>query len=295
VPLIYVTSSNAGSGKTGIAVAIARHYAYRGVPTLLARVEGDGDAARDAAFFASLDFVPGSAPATFAPGVLADPGSRDLLVAEGSPADAPAGARIVLIGKSALPEVPSGMAPAVVVVTDVSADAAAQLPESVAGAPVIALTSDRVLAGFEASTVREILNAETLVDGDPSATTCDNLVIAPIGSDAGQPYFRRFQRACVVVRFDKTDQHLAALRSDPVCLVLTGGRRPSEYTFDAARAKGVPVYLSRTDTENTVILLESLFDRTRFVGDAKVERMSGIVEDSGIFDALAIEVPIASA
>ena len=115
----------------------------------------------------------------------------------------------------------------------------------------------------------------------------DHLVIAPIGSDAGQPYLRRFESKAVVVRFDKTDQHLAALRADPNVLILTGGRRPSEYLFDAASAKGIPVLLSRTDTENTVIALEGVFDHTRFQGDRKLDRMAELLEGSGLFEALA--------
>ena len=79
----------------------------------------------------------------------------------------------------------------------------------------------------------------------------------------------------------------AALRADPNVLILTGGRRPSEYLFDAASAKGIPVLLSRTDTENTVIALEGVFDHTRFQGDRKLDRMAELLEGSGLFEALA--------
>ena len=150
----------------------------------------------------------------------------------------------------------------------------------------MSLGDDRVLAGFSVAEARQMLRAEVLVEGDVSDTTCDHLVIAPIASDAGQPYFRRFASKAVVVRFDKTDQHLAAMQSDPACLILTGGRRPSEYLFDAAGAKGIPVLLSRTDTENTVIALEGLFDNTRFIGERKLDRMCELLEESGLFEAL---------
>ena len=43
------------------------------------------------------------------------------------------------------------------------------------------------------------------------------------------------------------------------------------------RPAGVPVMLSRTDTENTVIALEGIFDRTRFHGERKLERMSDLL------------------
>ena len=89
------------------------------------------------------------------------------------------------------------------------------------------------------------------------------------------------------MRFDKTDQHLAALATEPACLILTGGRRPSEYLFDAASARGVPVMLSRTDTENTVIALEGIFDRTRFHGERKLERMSELLGATDLVERVA--------
>jgi hypothetical protein len=295
VPVIYVTSNEPGAGKTGVAAAIARHYAYLGVPTKLARVaDENGNAAADATYYSGLDYVPGTNPAVIEAAAIADPGSRDILVVEGPIGDSPAGARVVLVGRETLPVVPDGVEPSAIVVTAVSNEDSAKLPATVGEAPVIALAPDRTLAGFAVEDVRDLLRPETLVEGDIVDVTCDNLVIAPIGSDAGQPYFRRFQRQAIVVRYDKTDMHLAALRAQPVCLILTGGRRPSEYSFDAARAAGVPMYLSRADTENTVIALEGIFDQTRFHGEAKLERMAELLEGANVYDALAIEVPVPS-
>ena len=290
MPTVYVTSIEPGAGKTGVAAAIARHYAYQGIPTKLVRFTGGDHAADDAKYFAGLFFVPGSPEAPVEPGVFSDPGSRDLAVVEGEPGDAPEGARVVLVGRGAAPAAPEGMEPAAIVVTRVASGDIESIPAEAGGAQVIALAEDRTLAGFTVSNVQRLLNAEVLVEAEP-ATTCDHLVIAPIGSDAGQPYFRRFERAAMVARYDKTDMQLAALRAQPVVLILTGGRRPSEYLFDAARAAEVPVLLSRTDTENTILALETVFDETRFEGEAKLDRMSELLEGANFADALALEVP----
>ena len=149
---------------------------------------------------------------------------------------------------------------------------------------------DETTAALEAARLvrRVALNADVIVQGDDMNATCDHLVVAPISSDAGQPYFRRFPSKAVVVRFDKTDMHLAAMQAAPECLILTGGRQPSGYLFDAAGARGIPVLLSRTDTENTVIALEGIFDRTRFQGERKLDRMAALLEPTGLWDALAI-------
>lgn len=281
--LIYVTSANPGEGKTGVAAAIARHLAYGGTPVRLVRLEDaeGANAMADAAWFGSLDFAPGS-PAT-AETATPSAGEGETLVVEGPVASAPAGAKVVLVARDKKPPAsPEGAV--AIVVTDVDGLEGAR---STAGSPVvIEVGEDRTLAGFSVSEVKAAINAEVLVEGEGGDPTSDHLVIAPIGSDAGQPYFRRFESQAVVVRFDKTDQHLAAIKGHPNLLILTGGRRPSDYLFDAAGANGIPVLLSRTDTENTVIALEGLFDRTRFQGERKLDRMAELLDGSGLFDAL---------
>jgi NAD(P)-dependent dehydrogenase (short-subunit alcohol dehydrogenase family) len=287
LPIVAVTSSESGEGKTGIAAAIARHFAYQGRSVRLLRLSPEAsNAGADAAYFATLPFVPGSPAVPVAATDVKDPEAEALLVVECMPEEAAsiAGARFVLVCRGAVPQaMPSGLRPAVLVVTDVPAGAAPKAAESL---PLVVVREDRTLAGFSVEEARQLLNAEVLVAGEPARATCDHLVIAPIASDAGQPYFRRFATKAVVVRFDKTDQHLAAMKGDPECLILTGGRMPSGYLFDAASAQGVPVLLSRNDTENTVIALEGVFDRTRFQGERKLERMCQMLEGSGLFETL---------
>jgi BioD-like phosphotransacetylase family protein len=291
--LIVVTSKLPGEGKTGVATAIARHYAYLGRPVRLVRAlssEEGANVAEDAAYYHSLAFAPGSPFGAVPAQEVAAPGSQDVVVVEADLAAAAAitGATVLLVARHAAPSaMPSGLSPAAVVVTDLAG--IGKEPVAEAGSPfVVKLPEDRSLAGFSVEEARSALNAETLVVGDGHEPTCDYLVVAPIASDAGQPYFRRFDTKAVVVRFDKTDQHLAAMQANPACLILTGGRRPSDYLFDAASAKGIPVLLSRTDTENTVIALERIFDRTRFHGERKLERMATLLDGTGLYEALSV-------
>lgn len=289
VPIIVVTSTAPGAGKTGVAAAIARHYAYLGREVRLVRIESDaGNGAGDADWFGSLSFAPGSSPSTAAPGSVFDPGGDAIVVVE-APGDACniAGAKHVVVARHDSPgEMPEGITPAAIIMTDVPASHPAAEDEG--GIPTINVREDRTLAGFSLSEAKAALNAEVLVEGDMGDPTCDYLVISPIASDAGQPYLRRFDSKAVVVRFDKTDMHLAALKAEPNVLILTGGRKPSDYLYDAAGAQGVPVILSRTDTENTVIALEGIFDRTRFHGERKLDRMAELLEGSGLYEALGV-------
>lgn len=280
--LIYVGSAQPGEGKTGVAAAIARHLAYSGTPTRLVRLSEDGSSAvRDAAWFETLDFVPGTAadPQTEIP--VANEG--ETLVVEGPLATFAGVGKLIVVAERMKPgSIPAGAT--AVVVTGVDGLKGVRVA---GGTPlVVEVGEDRALAGFSVSEIQAVLNAEVLVTGEGDPTS-DHLVIAPISADAGQPYLLRFPSKAVVVRFDKTDQHLAAIKAEPNVLILTGGRRPSDYLFDAASASGIPVLLSRTDTENTVIALEGIFDKTRFHGERKLDRMAELLEGSGLFEALA--------
>ncbi len=288
MPFVVVTSSQPGEGKTGVATAIARHYAYLGRPVRVVRAGGDGGrTAEDAAWFGGLDFAPGSpsSPADAA----SDAGGDTVVVAEAGLAAAAAmgGARIVLVARGAAPAtLPSGTT--AVVVTRVAAANAAAVPSTLGGVPVVKVVEDRTLAGFLISEAKALLGAETLLTGDGRDHTCDHLVISPISSDAGQPHFRRFPAKAVVVRFDRTDQHLAALRGDPECLILTGGRVPSSNALDAAGSRGIPVLLAHGDTPSTVKTLETLHDNPRFHGQRKLDRMAELLQSSQLWEALGL-------
>lgn len=282
--LIYVTSANPGEGKTGVAAAIARSLAYAGSPVRLVRIQdGDGShAAADAKWFASLDFAPGSpaeVQAEVPPG-----GAAETIIAEGPAASAPPDAKVVLVARGKRPgSLPAGTA--AVVVTAVSGLQGAQAIE---GSPIeVRLGDDRTLAGFSISEAKAALDAEVLVEGEEGDPTSDHLVIAPIGADAGQPYFRRFESKAVVVRFDKTDQHLAAIRGRSNVLILTGGKHPSANLVDAATSSGVPVLLSAADTESTVAALDGIFDGTRFQGGRKLDRMAALLAGTGLAESLS--------
>jgi BioD-like phosphotransacetylase family protein len=285
VPVIVVTSAEQGAGKTAVAAAIARHAAYAGQAVRLARITSAdvrSNAVADAAWYSSLFFAPDSPGAVIAESSFPAE-SDDILIVETDTVPAGFSGPIVSVVRE------GAKAPANATVTVVTRARGGLAVEGEAGAGLtIRVPEDVALNGFAIDEARRLLHADVLVEGDETDATCDRIVIAPIASDAGQPYFKRFESKAVVARFDKTDMHLAAMQTRPACLILSGGRRPSEYLFDAAGAQGIPVLLSRTDTENTVIALERVFDRTRFQGERKLERMAGYLEQTPLFEALGL-------
>jgi len=84
--------------------------------------------------------------------------------------------------------------------------------------------------------------------------------------------FRGISRKAVVTGGNRTDIQLAALETDTVCLVLTGGVAPNDLILSRAREKGVAILTVAEDTMSTVDRFESLLGRMRIREPEKVRR-----------------------
>ena len=136
------------------------------------------------------------------------------------------------------------------------------------------LPEDRLLAGPTIREMEESLHASRLVEDSETDEAVEFVMLGPISADPGQPYFLQHGSKAVVNRFDKMDLHLAALATEPDCLILTGGQQPSPYLLDrvAGSDPGVTVLLSPEGTVRTMELLDELYGRTRFSGQRKLTR-----------------------
>lgn len=282
-PLI-VASVAPGVGRTTVTAAIAWLAAQDGRAVAVRRA-GDDDAARaDAALYAGVPGVSAS-PAPVPVDALTPGGGVDLW--EAPPGDvteaaARAKARVLLVARGGLDEETRKQAErlgaqlAGVLLTAVPEKEAQRAAEPV----VAALPEDRLLAGPSVREVRDALEARTLVE-DGADATLEWVVVAPIASDPGAPYFTRWGRKAVVVRHEKADLMLAALGTELDCLIITGGREPLPYVLDRIRNEGrnLSVLLSPLDTYHTMRRIETLYGASRFAGMRKVERAAQLLRE----------------
>jgi BioD-like phosphotransacetylase family protein len=137
-----------------------------------------------------------------------------------------------------------------------------------------ALPEDRLLAGPSVREMAEVLHASRLAELGDEDEAVEYVMLGPISSDPGQPYFLQHGSKAVVNRFDKMDLHLAALAAEPACLILTGGQQPSPYLIDRVQGSDLPltVLLSPQDTVRTIELIDETYGRTRLSGAQKIGR-----------------------
>jgi BioD-like phosphotransacetylase family protein len=278
MPALQVLSTTPLSGKTTIAVALARGLANDGVRVRLARV-GSGEAAtEDAVTFSEYLFATAEGqPLTSVPAVPRDETAIVELDAGAQPAakwpaiivtaDAPSEADRNLaqsLGDSLVGSIATGIAPASI------EDAARELTNG--GLRVLAVVpEDRVLTSPSVGEIGAALKARVLYPGENEREVVEDVLIAPVYLDPAGAHFRRFAAKAILAPFNKTDLHLSAIEAQSACLVITGGRDPSPYVLDRAQGEPTTVYLTDRDTPGTVAALSGVWTGTRFRGERKAE------------------------
>jgi BioD-like phosphotransacetylase family protein len=305
---IIVASARPRAGRTAIAAGLGALLASQGRSVQLARLRPTEDAAADAEDDARvLAAVPNCTAARAAVSeqdalVLAKgAGEQSVLFLEAPPG--PAGelssrlsARVVLVaadGEDIVPAVADlSDALAGVIVTRVPQrrmTAAGAAVESKGVRCLAVLPEDRLLAGPNVQEMSDALHASRLVERGAEDEAVEYVMLGPISADPGQPYFLQHGSKAVVNRFDKMDLHLAALATEPDCLILTGGQQPSAYLLDRVSGSDfdVTVLLSPDGTVRTVEVLDELFGSTRFAGRRKLARAIDLLQQHVDSDKLA--------
>jgi len=297
MPALLIASLAPLSGKTAVAVGLAQRLSQGGKRVALLRLKGDEAANLDAALLASLPFNSERRQAAVPPREAA----QDIKKADVALMETPAGdlnaevraldARAVVVARyGELAEghladfcrsLGDGLLGVVATTVPRRRLESAQRSLAQAGLPQLALIpEDRTLASPTIGELAEALGAQALYLDDLGQTVLEGILIASISADPGQGYFARYNPKAVIVRSDKPDLQLAALNAGAPCLVLTGGRPPLSYVLQRAEEDGIPILITRHDTLTTVSLLEELYSRTRFGGEAKVRRIGQLMAES---------------
>ena len=307
---LIVTSAQPGDGKSTIAAALALHLLAGGRRVRVLRVQGSdaASAERDATLLAA---VPGPSTAgspgralslSEAGNAVKEAAGDGVAVVEAEPAEAREaasawGAGAVVVQRAGATYATTLDIAAEKTAVAVTAVAAADLSkvraalEAQGPRPLLVLPEDRTLAAPRLGELARALEASFLCDGAGEDEVIERIMIGSVGHDPGTPYFSMHERKAVLTRFDKTDVQLAALGTPLVCLLLTGGQRPSPYLFDRAQSLGVPVLLTARNTVGAMEALGEAYAGARFGGARKLERLRDLLTQH--LDTAALEALLA--
>ncbi len=135
-----------------------------------------------------------------------------------------------------------------------------------------AIPIDPLLDSVSVGSLTASLGATVVHPGTSPGTMIERFCVGAMDVEHALRIFRRISRKAVVTGGYRTDIQLAALETDTVCLVLTGGVAPNEIILSRAREKGVAVLTVSEDTMTTVERFEKLLGRLRIREPEKVRR-----------------------
>jgi hypothetical protein len=317
---LIVTSAQAGDGKSTMAAGLALHLLAGGRRVHILRVQGSdaASAERDATLLAA---VPGP-PTAGSPGralSLSEAGEAvkeavgdGVAVVEAEPAEAREaasawGVGAIVVQRAEATEAALRQAQGAAVTLGLAVEKTAVAVTGVAAAdlskvraalvtdagraqglrPLLVLPEDRTLAAPRLGELVRALEASFLCNGADEDEVIERIMIGSVGHDPGVPYFSMHERKAVLTRFDKTDVQLAALSTPLICLLLTGGQRPSPYLFDRAQSLGVPVLLTARSTVGAMEAVGEAYAGARFGGARKLERLRELFAEH--LDAAVLE------
>jgi len=144
-----------------------------------------------------------------------------------------------------------------------------------------AVPSDPVLGSVSVRVLADSLSASVLCGGEDCGNRMiDRFCVGAMDVEQALRVFRGIPRKAVVTGGHRTDIQLAALETDTVCLVLTGGVAPNELILARAREKGVALLAVAEDTMATVDRFENLLGRLRIREPEKIRRGVDLVRAS---------------
>jgi len=149
------------------------------------------------------------------------------------------------------------------------------------------LPEDRTLFGLTVGELAEQVGGEILNDAEKADEVVENLMLGGMIVDPGPDYFGRKANKAAVLRSDRPDMQLAALETSTRCLVLSGGVKPTYPVRTHAEEKGIPLILTRNDTNSIVNTIELALGKPRFNQEKKLPRLLEIMEEH--FDFKAVE------
>jgi len=161
------------------------------------------------------------------------------------------------------------------------------LSEQLSGGGVLGvLPEDRLLLGLTVGEIAGRVDGEILNDSAKSSEVVENFMLGAMVVDEGPLYFGRKPSKAAVLRGNRPDMQLAALETSTKCLVLSGGVAPTYPVLTSAREKGIPIILTRGDTNSIVNTLEIALGRSRFNQKKKLPRLLQIMEKHFNFKAV---------
>jgi BioD-like phosphotransacetylase family protein len=146
------------------------------------------------------------------------------------------------------------------------------------GGVVGVIPEDRTLLSLSVAELVELSGGRIVNDVGKSAELVENYMLGALGVDSGLDYFGRKVNKAVVVKGERPDMQLAALQTSTKCLVISGDGEPIYEVLQSAGDKGIPVIVTDENTTSVMESIERALGMTKFNQPEKLPRLAEVMK-----------------
>ena len=148
------------------------------------------------------------------------------------------------------------------------------------------IPEDRTLLGLTVAELAELIAGKIVNDAGKSSELVENYMLGALGVDSGLDYFGRKDNKAVVVKCERPDMQLAALETSTRCLVISGDGSPIHDVLHSAEDKAIPIIVTDEDTASVMESVEKALGMAKFNQKEKLPRLAEIMRQQIDFEAL---------
>lgn len=149
-----------------------------------------------------------------------------------------------------------------------------------------ALPSVPRLSALSVGELQDLLDAEVLTKNMDPDVLAETLTVGAMTAEAALSRFRRYQHKAVITGGDRTDIQLAALETSTSVIILTGNLHPSPLIIQQAESLNVPILLVKSNTMETVEMIERAHGKTRLAQPEKMEAFLSLMAENVDLEAI---------
>ena len=149
------------------------------------------------------------------------------------------------------------------------------------------IPEDRTLLGLTVAELAKLVEGKIVNDAGKSAELVENYMLGALGVDSGLDYFGRKDNKAVVVKGERPDMQLAALETSTKCLVISGDGEPIYDVRRSAEEKAIPIIITAEDTASVMESVEQALGMTKFNQEKKLPRLAEIMKQGFDFKSLS--------
>ncbi len=162
------------------------------------------------------------------------------------------------------------------------------------GGVVGVIPEDRTLLSLSIAELAELVAGKIVNEAGKSSELVENYMLGALGVDSGLDYFGHRINKAVVVKGERPDMQLAALQTPTKCLVISGDGEPIYEVLKSAEDKGIPIIVTGENTVSVIDSIEQALGMTKFNQSEKLPRLAEVVKQQFDFKALYQGLGLAS-